>query len=167
MKKIRGLVVSVAAMLMFLGLAATGIKAQSLFSSHFAGEFTLPFMAQWGSVILPPGDYNLYYGRLSNTGAQIVEVRGQGMLPHGLIIVNGRNDVKGTENRLVCVLEGNKAYVRGLELPAIGESAEFLRPKGARVESWIVAEKQGAKGTAQPAETRVSVLSVPIKLSAK
>jgi hypothetical protein len=163
MKKIRGLVVSVAAMLMFLGFAATGIKAQSLFSTHFTGEFTLPFMTQWGSVILPPGDYNLYYGRLSNAGAMVVEVRGQGMLPGGIILVKGRNGAIGEENSLVCVLEGNNAYVRGLELPAIGESAVFSRPRGVRVESWIVAEKQGAKGTAQMAETRIPIKPAPAK----
>jgi len=167
MKKIQSLLGSVAALLILVSLAATGIKAQSLFSTHFTGEFTLPFMAQWGSMILPPGDYNLYYGRLSNTGGQMVEVRGQGMLPHGLILVQGRNGVKGTENQLVCVLEGNKAYIRGLELPAIGESAVFSRPHGVKVESWIVEETHGGKGTAQRAETRISVLRVPVKPSAR
>lgn len=167
MKKIRGLLVSVAALLMLAGLAATGLKAQSLFSTHFAGEFSLPFMAQWGSVILPPGDYNMYYGKLSNAGAMVVEVRGQGMLPGGIILVEGRNGAKGAENSIVCVLEGNKAYVRGLELPAIGESAEFAKPHGVEVESWIVEETHGGNGTAQSAENRMSVLTVPINPSAR
>ena len=32
--------------------------------AEFAGRFTLPFDAAWGEMLLPQGDYALYYGAL-------------------------------------------------------------------------------------------------------
>ena len=167
MKTIRRLVIPAGVLVMFLAMAATGLRAQSLFSTHFAGKFTLPFMAQWGTTVLPPGEYELYYGIQGNKGSYAVEIRGQGELPQVVKIAMGRSDAKAGENALVCVREGNKAHVRALELPAIGESAQFALPHGVEVESKLIAKHQNKSGNTQLAEARIRVERVPIKLSAK
>lgn len=164
MRKIRNFAIVGGALLMFFALAATGVKAQALTSTQFTGSFTLPFMAQWGNVTLPSGDYDLYYGSMNFSGANMVEIRGQGEAPHAMFIAAGRNDTKATENALVCVMEGGKAYVRSLELPAIGEGASFTRPKGVRVESWIVSEMQNNNANTELVATRASVVRVPVKV---
>ena len=167
MKTIRRLVIPAGVLVMFLAMAATGVRAQSLFSTHFAGKFTLPFMAQWGTTVLPPGEYELYYGIQGNKGSYAVEIRGQGELPQVVKIAMGRSDAKAGENSLVCVREDNKGYVRALELPAIGESIEFNLPHGVEVESKLIAKHQNKSGNTQLAEARIRVERVPIKLSAK
>jgi len=169
MKTIRRLVMPAGVLVMFLAMAATGLRAQSLFSTHFAGKFTLPFMAQWGTTVLPPGEYELYYGIQGNKGLYAVEIRGQGELPQVVKIAMGRSDAKAGENALVCVREGNKAHVRALELPAIGESAQFALPHGVSVETKILPGKKShyQNTKTQLAETRIPIARVPVKLSAK
>jgi len=160
MKAVRSLLVPLSLLVMFLGLAVTGTKAQSLFSTHFAGTFNLPFMVQWGSEFLPPGEYSLYYGRVGNAGSYVVEIRGEGTLPQAMFRVNGRSDVKGTEDALVCVREDNKVYVRGLELATIGESAQFTKPHGVSVEAWIIAGNKSYNTNTQLAVARIPIAPV-------
>ena len=163
MKTIRRLTIPAGILLMYLALAATGARAQDLFSTHFAGKFTLPFMAQWGMTILPPGEYNLYYGYLYPSGTKTVEIRGQGELPHSMILARRDATAKGTNNVLICVREGDKAYVSGLELAAIGESAQFALPHGVEVEARILAGKHNHTATTQVAEMRISIAPAPVK----
>lgn len=164
MKKIRSLLVSVAALLMLLALVATEAKAQSLFSTQFAGSFSLPFMVQWGTVILPPGEYSLYYGMPGNAGPNVVEIRGEVKgSPHGFILGNGHDQISEKKSVLVCVLEGKRAYVRELRMGAIGESAEFALPHGVKVRAWVVAGKRNNKGDTQLTEERIPIERVPVK----
>lgn len=162
MKTVRSLLIPASVLVMFLGLAATGMKAQSLRSTHFAGKFTLPFMAQWGEMILPAGDYNLYFGSFDAAGLRVVEVAHEDMgIVRGLVFPRGRNDVKGEGNFLVCILEGNKAYVRSLQMAELGQSIEFARPHGVSVRAWIVASKESHNANPRLAATRIPV--VPMK----
>lgn len=162
MKTLRHALVSVSVLVMFFGVAATGTKGQSLDITHFAGQFTLPFMAQWGEMILPPGNYNLYYGNLTPSGLRAVEVAHEDMgILHGLTLAANREDSKVTESVLVCVLEGNKAYVRTLKMADLGLSVGFARPHGVSVRAWIVAGNESHNGKARLAEARIPI--VPLK----
>lgn len=163
MRKIRNLTIVTGALLMFLTLAAVGARGQALTLTDFEGSFTLPFMAQWGNQILPPGDYELNYGSLENAGSYVVEIRGQGGLPQGIFIVAGRNNTKSTENVIVFVMEDGKAHARTLDLPAIGLAAQFARPHAVSVQSWIVAGNSSPKANTLPANGLVSIVRVPVK----
>ena len=161
MKTFRSLIIPASVLAMFLGLAATGTKAQSLRANEFAGKFSLPFMAQWGNLTLPPGDYNLYYGSMHASGVRMVEVAHEDLgILHGLVLTMGRDGAKGEGSFLVCVIEGNKAYVRSLQLAALGESIGFARPHGASVAAWIVAGKKSHDTRAKIAETRIPIAPV-------
>jgi hypothetical protein len=161
MKKVGSWMLPFAALLMLFGLAATGAKAQSLYSTHFVGKFTLPFAAEWGQMTLPPGDYNLYYGYKGAGGIKIVEVAHEnaGIL-HGWVLVNGSDDAKGEESFLVCIIQGDKAYVRSLQMAGTGESIKFARPHGVSVAAWIVAGNKSHTPSTPLAETRIPVLPV-------
>lgn len=162
MKTVRSLLVPISVFVILLGLAVTGVKAQSLRTTEFAGKFTLPFMVQWGAMALPPGEYNLYYGNLNLSGPRMVEVASEELgFQRGLILPHGQNELKGTKSVLVCVIEGNRGYVRALELGELGQSISFPRPHGVSVSAWIVAGNQSQNVKTQIAEIRISV--VPVK----
>ena len=142
MKTLRRLLVPLSLLVMFLGLAVTGTKAQIIRQTHFTGTFTLPFTVQWGEMILPPGEYTLRYGTLTTSGPHVIEVARAAMgFQHGVVAVLGQNDGKVTQNVLVCVREGNKGYVRSLQMAETGVSLNFKRPHYVEVESWIVSNK--------------------------
>lgn len=162
MKTLRSLIVPMSVLVLFLGLAATGTKAQSIETTHFAGEFTLPFMAQWGEMVLPPGHYNLYYGNLNPTGHRVVEVAHENRaIQHGLVLAATQDERKVTDSVLVCVPDGNKTYVRTLEIADLGLSVGFSRPHGVSVRAWVVAGKKSHNAKTRLAETRIPV--VPVK----
>ena len=79
------------------------------------------------------------------------------------ILKCGKDDAKRTTSHLVCILEGNKGYVRSLELPEIGATLHFPRPHGVSVQAWIVAGNQGHNAKTQLAEIRIPVSHVPVK----
>ncbi|HXH50212.1 MAG TPA: hypothetical protein VNM47_12780 [Terriglobia bacterium] len=159
MKTVRSLLVSISVLVMFLGLAATGAKAQSLKQTHFAGKFTLPFMIQWGGMILPPGDYNLYIGYLTLSGPRMVEVANEDMgIQRGFVLPVASESRKATQSVLVCVVEGGRGYVRSLEIAELGQSIGFARPHGVSVQAWIVGSNKSHNVNTQLAETRIPVV---------
>ena len=158
MKALRRLLVTLSLLVMFLGLAVTGTKAQTIRQTHFAGNFTLTFPLQWGNMILPPGGYNIYYGNLSLSGPRVVEISHESMgILHSVSVPVGWENRKSTQSVLVCVFEGNKGYVRSLEMAEIGQSINFKRPHFVEVDSWIVA---GNKSHA--ANTQLAVVRIPV-----
>ena len=162
MNRFRKLIVLASVLVTFLGLAVTGTKAQNLRITEFAGKFSLPFTAQWGAITLPPGNYNLYYGDLTASGFRVVEVADEDQgIPRGVVIAGGRDDAKGKESFLVCVFEGDRAYVHSLQMAAMGQSIAFARPHGVSVEAWIKAGNNVDNTKARLAETRIFV--VPLK----
>jgi hypothetical protein len=164
MKTLRNMTIVVGLALVLLGLGATSASAQTLTTTSFGGTFTLPFEAQWGSMTLPAGDYSLFYGHMNGRGAYLVEVAGKGEGgPHGMVIARGRNQAETSENVIVCVREGNKGYIRGLQIGVIGESATFKIPHGVEVRTRIVVENQKHKGNTQIAQASTVVERVPIK----
>ena len=167
MKAIRNFVILSGLSVMLLALAATSSQAQIVEHARFVGTFTMPFDAQWGSMTLPAGDYSLRYGRLYGTGTLMVEVSArEGVRPHGFAFTIPGNQVKTSENALICIREGNNGYVRELRMGAVGESARFAVPHGVIVRARVVAEGKHNANT-QHAESRMSIVRVPVKLSAK
>jgi hypothetical protein len=165
MKKLQSLLIPIAALLMFLALAATEASAQNLssYSTQYTGTLTLTFAAQWGKMVLPPGEYNINYGTLTSAGLHVVEVAStRDPSVRGWALPKAKGDIKGTKSRLVCIREGNKGYVRSLELPEIGATLYFPRPHGVSVKAWIVSEKQSHNATTQLAEMRISLAPVPV-----
>lgn len=132
MKTIRNLMTLAGLSVMLFALSATGAKAQMLTSTGFAGKFTLPSAAQWGTMVLPAGNYSLSYGKLDTT--YFVEVRGAAKgSPHGVIHVAVNDPVAATKSALVCTREGNVLIVRKLEIPQLGKSVVFAMPRGEKL----------------------------------
>ena len=130
MKIIRNMVTLAGLFVAVFALCATGARAQSMTTTHFAGTFNLPFEAQWGNAILPVGQYSLYYGHLFEGGPEMVEVvRKDTWSPHVLIPVQGIDQASGKKSDLVCVRQGDAGIVRTLELPQIGEAVSFKLPR--------------------------------------
>jgi hypothetical protein len=163
MKTIRSLMTLAGLSLVLFALSATGAKGQILHSTHFAGTFTLPFEAQWGKMTLPAGDYTLEYGLL-NGGGPLVVVRGKAEgSPSGIILAGASDGTSAAKNAIVCIRNGNTLVVRALEMPAIGESANFALPHGAQLE----ARSRNHRGYTQLAEAPMLVERIAVALNAK
>lgn len=164
MKTIRSLTILAGLPLLVLALGATGAKAQSLRGSDFAGTFTLPFEAQWGSTILPAGEYSLYYGQPFAGGPLTVEVLGKEKgSPHVFILPQGTGSASTTKSALVCVRVGNAGIVRGLQMAAIGKSVTFAMPHGSK----LVAQNGKHNGYTQLAQAPMLIERIPITLNTK
>jgi hypothetical protein len=168
MKTIRNMAIMVGVGLALFVPGATSAKAQALTTTTFKGTFTLPFEVQWANMILPAGEYTLGYGHLNSASGYLVEVAGKKPgSPHGVILPRGRSQPSASGNVLVCIREGNKGYVRALELSAIGEAVGFALPHGVDVESKLIAKHQTLGTNTRIAEVRITVERMPIKVSAK
>ena len=98
--------------------------------AEFAGRFTLPFDAAWGEMVLPQGEYALYYGALGE-GLHCVEILGKGKAdPKGVFLVREQNSASVVQNALVCTRRGGRHVIRTLELPGIGKAVSFAGPAG-------------------------------------
>jgi hypothetical protein len=164
MKTIRSLMILAGLSLAVLALGATGAKAWSPEGTEFAGTFTLPAEAQWGSAILPVGEYSLYYSHPPKGAPLMVEVIGkEKRSPHVFILPRGASDASATKSALVCVREGNILVVRALEMARIGQSVRFGLPRG----SQLAAHNGKNNGYTQLAEAPMLIQRVPVTLNAK
>lgn len=168
MKTTRTSVTILGLSLVLFALAATVARAQSLASTYFTGTLTLPVDAQWGAMTLPKGDYTLHYGDLNSSGRYLVEViaKTEGS-PHGMILIRGHKQTSGTKNALVCIREGNKGYVRELEMGAIRHTVSFALPHGVKDRAWVVAGKGSHNANTQSEETPLPIQRVPVRLNEK
>jgi hypothetical protein len=164
MKTIRSLMTLAGLILAVFALSATGAKAQTLTSNNFAGTFTISHEAQWGTMTLLAGTYNLYYGPMHDGDVNAVEVAGQAKgAPHGVILAQRHDLTSAANNALVCIREGDALIVRTLEMPAIGTSVQFSMPNGAR----LVARNAKPNGYTQLAEAPMLIERVPVTFNAK
>ena len=163
MKTIRSLMTLAGLSLVLFALGATGARGQIAYPARFAGTFTLPFEAQWGTMTLPAGDYTLQYGTLDN-GHRLVLVQGTAKgSPHGMIQAGPVGETSASKNAIVCVREGNALIVRALEMPAIGESARFNQPGGVK----LVAHNGKHNGYTQFADAAMLIQRIPVTFNAK
>lgn len=168
MKVIRNITILLGTTLALLALASTRANAQALTTSSFYGTFTLPFEAQWGSMILPAGDYTLYYGQLNGSGTYLVEVMGnEEASEHGILLPGPGNQVSESESALVCLREGNHGYVHELRMGAIGKSVSFPIPHGVEVRARIVADSVNPESQMQVGQASMAVERIPVKLMCK
>jgi hypothetical protein len=164
MNTIRNWVTLAVLTMVAFALCGTGARAQDLRTTYFGGTFNLPFEAQWGRTILPAGEYNLYYGRLIDGGANMVEVMGkENRRPRVLILSHGVNDATTTRSALVCVRQGGVAIVRALEMPQIGQAVHFNTPRGTR----LTAKRSNGNKNVELAEGPMLIQRIPIKLNGK
>jgi hypothetical protein len=149
--------------LMLFALGATRAKAQALDSTQFAGTFTLPLEAQWGTMTLPAGNYSLYYGQLNRAVGPFVEVVGKAKgSPTGWILAGPADRTSATRNALICVRDGDSLVVRKLQLPAIGASVSFAMPRGRK----LLAHNQ-KHGKYTLAEAPMLIQRVAVELNGK
>jgi hypothetical protein len=113
-------------------VGTAGPSSLGLRMTEFTGRFTLPFDAAWGEMLLPEGDYALYYGALGE-GMYCVEILGveQGA-PRGIFLVKEQDPASVVQNALVCTCRGGKHIIRTLELPAIGKAVSFAGPNAGK-----------------------------------
>ena len=111
-------------------MGSAGRSPLGLCVTQYAGRFTLPFEAAWGGMVLPEGDYVLYFGTLGE-GFSYVEIHGTDTnedSPKGIFLIRQQSPATVVQNSLVCVRKGGKHTIRALELPAIGKSVAFTNP---------------------------------------
>lgn len=116
---------SAACLLLLLLAAAATSNAESP-----GGEFTLPFDAQWGSVVLPAGAYR--FTIVSNFGSiHYLDVRGKKasafILPSGI-----ENRTGSGKSHLTAVTIGGKHFVERMEFKEGEITFEFRLPKNAK-----------------------------------
>lgn len=163
MKTIRNFTILVGLSLMLFALGAVGARAQGLVTTSLTGTFTLPFDAQWGSMILPAGEYTLNYGQLFTTGTKVVAISGKAKgSPHGWIVARTRELASAAKTQLVCIREGDKGYVSELQMAEIGESASFAVPHGVSVRARVLANNPNPNENTQLAEARIRIQRVPV-----
>ena len=163
MKTIRSLMTLAGLSLALTAFAAAGASAQGFTMGNVGGAFTLPFETHWGAVTLPAGEYTLNYG-YAPSGLPVVEVQGKANgSAHGLIPALAYSKASGTRNAIVCVREGDALVVRGLEMPAVGESATFAMPRGIQ----LTAHQRNGNRNIQLAEAPMLIQRVPVRLSEK
>ena len=164
MKTIRTLMILAGLSVVALALGATGAKAWSPAGTAFAGTFTLPVEAQWGSTMLPVGEYSLYYRQALKGGTFVVEVVGKEKgSPHAFILPRATETASTTKSALICVREGNVLVVRALEIAAMRESVRFGLPRGAQ----LAAHNGKNSGYTQLAEAPMLIQRIPVTLNAK
>lgn len=113
------------------GTVAPG--ALGLRMADFVGKFNLPFDAAWGEMVLPQGDYALYYGAMGE-GLHCVEILGTGQAaPRGIFLVREQSPASVVQNALVCTCKDGRQIIRTLELPAIGKAVSFASPAAGKL----------------------------------
>jgi hypothetical protein len=165
MKTIRKIAIVVGVSLALFALGATGARAQAIESPGFTGTFTLPAETHWGAMTLPAGAYTLRYGTaLSSTYLVTVANKAEESIL-GMILPKDRENASAAENALICVREGDILFVRGLELPAIGQAAHFKLPHGVEVRSRVkpIAKHKNQKGNSPVAQVPVRIERASVK----
>jgi len=96
----------------------------------YAGKFTLPVEARWGTARLPAGDYTL---TLESAAADYrLIVRGK---DNGAIILAASADQRVlAERSQLTLVETQQGYaIRSLEVPELGLTFEYWVPKPGRI----------------------------------
>ena len=108
-------------------LVVTSVPADA--QQLYKAAFNLPFEAQWGSVVLEPGQYTITVEE-AFSGHQVIRLRGQGELA----ILAGPSSPApvGNHGRLTFVTVNGVYSLRKFEADAIGQSFIFpaLKTKG-------------------------------------
>jgi hypothetical protein len=85
-----------------LSLSPTSARAQT-----YGGNFTLPFQAHWGTLVLPPGDYSFTIDSLTPAGKIVVRRNGKNL---GLIMIGSVASYSAPGNSALNAVPTPKAY---------------------------------------------------------
>jgi len=107
--------------LVFASLAVC-FSAAMLSAEEWSGTFSLPFEARWDRVVLPPGDYSVYFNTAGN-GQMVLR---QGTRRIGLVWVSAEETpATSAKSQLLIVREGGTANVHILYVAELGLGTEF------------------------------------------
>ena len=123
--------------LVFAKLAALGVLAacfsapsaslQGAGPAAYSGKFTLPTTVQWGTAVLPAGDYSFTLNSATLGGIAIVQGEGKAVM----VISNAVSDRSTSEHSsLLIVRSGGSARVRSMHLAELGRDFYYRAPKG-------------------------------------
>ncbi len=160
MKPIRNLATLAAVATMFATFGASWASAQTAAQ----GNIKLPFQAQWGSAILPPGSYQLDVQSSGDTNRVVkVWTQNKEIGPVVILGVVDQNASPNGSNALICMRRRSTCVVRTLELGIADETITFTSPKPHRIEREARARKNHAKGSQSVAK----IETVPVTISGK
>lgn len=114
--------------LLSLGLIAVALSAGIASAQNvYEGSFTLPFQAQWGQMVLPPGEYSFTLDKAVVDG--LVKIRNQERYV-GMIFASGISNQKTTAKSQLIAVGGEGLYqIRALRLSALGVQFEYKIPE--------------------------------------
>ena len=123
--------------LVFAKLAALGVLAacfsapsaslQGAGPPAYRGKFTLPTTVQWGTAVLPAGDYSFTLDSAMLGGIAIVSGEGKAVM----VMSNAVSDRSTSEHSsLLIVRSGGSVRVRSVHLAELGRDFYYGAPKG-------------------------------------
>ncbi len=118
-----------------IALAVGCLLAGAASAQDFIGTFTLPFEVQWGTAVLPAGNYKIEHNSLRRT--DMVTVSGEGKAVMTVPASQSFEADRSAKSALVLARVNGKAVVRALVLSEIEMEFTYAWPKGKRV---LVAE---------------------------
>ncbi len=94
----------------------------------YRGSFTLPVEAQWGNVVLPPGEYSFTLDH--GTAAGKVTIQGESGQTLGFILNQAVYDRQTFDrSELVLALSGGNYTIRAVRMADLGVTLEYSAPK--------------------------------------
>jgi len=119
---VRNLVLALAGAAIFVGVA----NAQD---TVYAGNFTLPFEAQWGGLTLPAGDYSLKLG-YSPAGWDTILIEQDGR-KLGMVMSRSHNqDLSSKHSTLVVARSDGRARIVALHVEELRSDFNYGVPRG-------------------------------------
>jgi hypothetical protein len=99
----------------------------------YKGEFTLPFEAQWGSAVLPPGNYTFSISTSSSpTARYAVFLNGEGKSAIILPLTMPEEKVSSRDSHLTLVNAGGRYVVQSLQAPELGLTFDYYAVRKAK-----------------------------------
>lgn len=120
--RFRSVKFALAAAFVAASVLALGAHAQMGSRSRFAGQFTLPFEAHWGSVDLPAGHYTFTVENEFGGTKQVVHLM-NGTRTLGMVMpeqFSTYNPEQINETALLCVRNAGTYSVRAVTMPEVG-----------------------------------------------
>ncbi len=106
-------------MSLFLGLAGMCLTAGLLGAADFTGSFMLPFQTQWGSAVLPAGDYTFRLDHATLNGHILVRRGSEGV---AIVMAQGIAEARSSGASSMLIV-GNR--VRFLHLARSGVTYSY------------------------------------------
>ena len=91
----------------------------------YHARFSLPFEAQWGTAVLPPGDYTFSISQPGPGTQYAVFLRGEGKNVIILPLTGPDDKVSSDQSKLTLVNTGGRYVVRSLEAAELNETFEY------------------------------------------